>query len=62
MAKAIFHRRFDATDIRRGVSMRIDPSPDPQSLPTWVIDLAVAAGAATRFVKAKPVQITREDS
>lgn len=52
MAKAIFHRRFFATDHRRGVSRRIDPSETPQTIPAWMIDLAVKAGAATR--KEKP--------
>ncbi|MDO5621916.1 MAG: hypothetical protein Q4G24_10645 [Paracoccus sp. (in: a-proteobacteria)] len=48
MAKATFHRRFDATDIKRGVSRRIEPTGTPQTFPAWVIDLAVEAGAATR--------------
>ncbi|GEK71341.1 hypothetical protein [Paracoccus denitrificans] len=48
MAKAIFHRRFDATDTTKGVSIRIEPMEKPQSYPEWVIAKAVAAGAATR--------------
>lgn len=48
MAKATFHRRFDATDLGRGVSIRIEPSKTPKTFPAWVIDLAVEAGAATR--------------
>lgn len=54
MAKAIFNKRFDATDTTKGVSMRIHPDPEPQSIPAWAIDLAVEAGAATR-VEAEPV-------
>ena len=48
MAKATFHRRFDATDPRRGVSRRIEPTDGPKTFPAWIIDLAVKAGAATR--------------
>ena len=48
MAKATFHRRFDATDPRRGVSRRIEPTDGPKTFPAWIIDLAVEAGAATR--------------
>jgi hypothetical protein len=48
MAKATFHRRFDATDTTRGVSKRIEPTDGPKTFPAWIIDLAVKAGAATR--------------
>lgn len=48
MAKATFHRRFDATDTKRGVSVRIEPTDGPKTFPAWVIDRAVEAGAATR--------------
>ena len=48
MAKATFHRRFDATDTKRGVSKRIEPTDSPKTFPAWIIDLAVKAGAATR--------------
>lgn len=48
MAKATFHRRFDATDVHKGVSVRIEPSAAPQTFPAWIIDQAVEAGAATR--------------
>ena len=48
MAKATFHRRFDATDTKRGVSIRIQPTDGPKIFPAWIIDLAVKAGAATR--------------
>lgn len=48
MAKATFHRRFDATDGKKGVSVRIHPTDGPKTFPAWVIDLAVKAGAATR--------------
>lgn len=54
MAKAIFNRRFDATDTRRGVSIRIYPGEAPQSFPEWVVALAVEAGAATRHKPTKP--------
>jgi len=53
MAKAVFHRRFDATDATKGVSIRIEPKDTPQSFPEWVIAKAEAAGAATRS-KPKP--------
>ena len=53
MAKAVFHRRFNATNVKRGVSIRIEPLGKPQSFPEWVIAKAEAAGAATR-VKSKP--------
>lgn len=48
MAKATFHRRFNATDTKRGVSKRIEPTDGPKTFPAWIIDLAVKAGAATR--------------
>ena len=48
MAKATFHRRFDATDTTRGVSIRIQQTDGPKTFPAWIIDLAVKAGAATR--------------
>lgn len=51
MAKAVFHRRFDATDITKGISIRIEPMGAPQSFPEWVIARAVAAGAAARVQK-----------
>ena len=54
MAKAIFSRRFNATDIKKGVSIRIEPMGTPQTFPEWVIAQAEAAGAATRYVKPKP--------
>lgn len=54
MAKAIFNRRFDATDTRRGISIRIHPKDAPQSFPEWVIALAVDAGAATRNKPTNP--------
>ena len=46
MAKAIFSRRFNFTDPKRGTSWRIDPSEKAQSFPQRVIDAAVEAGAA----------------
>ena len=48
MAKATFHRRFNATDTTKGVSLKIEPTDGPKTFPAWVIDLAVEAGAATR--------------
>ena len=48
MAKAIVRRRFDATDARKGVSRRIEPSDQPQTLPAWVVETGVSAGAAER--------------
>lgn len=48
MAKAIFHRLFDATDASKGVSVRVQPSDAPQSYPEWIIAAAEEAGAATR--------------
>lgn len=51
MAKAVFHRRFDATDTTKGVSIRIRPMETPQTFPEWMIAMAVAAGAATRSQK-----------
>lgn len=53
MAKAIFNRRFDATDIKRGVSIRIEPGEAPQEFPDWVIVAAEKAGAATRVTSPK---------
>lgn len=49
MAKAVFHRRFDATDTRKGISIRVQPAPEPQNYPEWVIAKAEKAGAATRI-------------
>lgn len=51
MAKAVFHRRFDATDTKKGVSIRVEPLDTPQTFPEWVIAKAEAAGAATRITK-----------
>ena len=48
MAKATFHRRFNATDTTKGVSLKIEPTDSPKTFPAWMIDLAVKAGAATR--------------
>ena len=48
MAKATFHRRFNATDTTKGVSLKIEPTDGPKTFPAWIIDLAVKAGAATR--------------
>ena len=48
MAKATFHRRFNATDTKRGVSLKIEPTDGPKTFPAWIVDLAVKAGAATR--------------
>lgn len=48
MAKAVFNRQFDATDTTKGVSIRVRPSGDSQTLPRWVIAQAVEAGAAVR--------------
>ncbi|AWX94000.1 hypothetical protein DPM13_16405 [Paracoccus mutanolyticus] len=52
MAKAVFHRRFDATDTKKGVSIRVEPLDTPQTFPEWVIAKAEAAGAATRMPRA----------
>lgn len=48
MAKAIVNKVHNATDTTKGVSVRLRPDPEPQTLPVWVIDSAVNAGAATR--------------
>ena len=48
MAKATFHRRINATDTKKGVSLKIEPTDGPKTFPAWIIDLAVKAGAATR--------------
>ena len=48
MAKAIVHRRFNATDLKKGTSLRIDPHDDARSYPEWVIAAGEAAGAVTR--------------
>lgn len=45
--KALFHRTFNATDLKNGVSKQVAASDLPQTLPRWVIDMAVAKGAAT---------------
>lgn len=50
MAKAQFNRLFNATDAKRGVSLRIEPHQAFRTYPAWVIDKAEAAGAATRYV------------
>lgn len=48
MAKAVFSRRFDATDTKKGISIRVNALEDPQTQPEWVIAKAVEAGAAVR--------------
>lgn len=48
MAKAIVHRQFDATDLTKGTSMRINPHDDPKNYPAWVIAAGEAVGAAVR--------------
>ncbi|WP_312529920.1 hypothetical protein [Paracoccus sp. (in: a-proteobacteria)] len=65
MAKAIFHRRFNATDPKKGISIRVDASAEPQTLPEWVIAKAEEAGAATRQIpkpKAPAATGTSKDS
>ena len=47
MAKAIVTKVHNATDISKGVSIRLLPDPEPQTHPAWVIESAVEAGAAT---------------
>ena len=54
MAKATVQRRFDATDMRKGVSLRIDPHDDARSYPEWVLAKGEAAGAITREDKTAP--------
>lgn len=54
MAKAVFHRLFNATDTKKGVSIRIEMMGKPKSFPEWVIAKAETAGAATRYVKTQP--------
>lgn len=61
MAKAIFHRLFNATDTTIGVSIRVQPSEKPQSFPQWVITKAVEAGAATPYTKPRQVPDTGEN-
>lgn len=56
MAKAVFHRRFDATDTKKGISIRIQPSSEAQEFPAWVIDKAVKAGVATREERKAPAK------
>ena len=56
MAKAIVHKTFDATDITRGVSIRVYPSCRPQTLPSWVIAKGEAAGAAHRYINQTAVK------
>lgn len=53
MAKAVFTRRFDATDTTKGISIRIYPASEPQTYPEWVIAKAERAGAATRITTQK---------
>ena len=48
MAKAIVTKVHNATDISKGVSIRLLPDPKPQTYPAWVFESAVEAGAATR--------------
>lgn len=61
MAKAIFTRRFDATDTTKGVSIRIEASDRPQTFPAWVIDRAVEAGAATRVPRKRSTRTATGD-
>ena len=48
MAKAIVHRRFNATDLKKGTSLRIDPHEDARNYPEWVLAAGDAASAITR--------------
>lgn len=48
MAKAIVHRRFNATDLKKGTSLRIDPHEDARNYPEWVLAAGDAAGVITR--------------
>ena len=61
MAKAIFHRLFNATDTKIGVSIRVQPSEKPQSFPQWVITKAIEAGAATPYTKPRQVPVKEEN-
>ena len=51
MAKASVQRRFNATDLRKGTSLRIDPHEDARTYPEWVLAIGEAAGAITREEK-----------
>lgn len=62
MAKAIFSREFNATDVKLGVSIRVRPSVEPQLFPSWVIDLAVAKGAAERVDPPRKAKAAKEDT
>lgn len=48
MTKAIVSRQFNASNPKKGVSIRVEASAEPQTLPVWVIEAGEAAGAATR--------------
>ncbi len=54
MAKATVQRRFDATDMKKGTSLRIDPHEDARNYPEWVLAIGEAAGAITREEKTAP--------
>lgn len=48
MAKAVFSRRFDASDTKKGISIRVEASDEAQPHPEWVVKQAEEAGAAKR--------------
>lgn len=54
MASAIFKKVFNATDTKKGISIRVDPSEEPQTFPAWVIDAAVEKGVATKLEAETP--------
>jgi hypothetical protein len=54
MAKALFSKCFNFTDTRKGISWRVNPSPDPQEYPARVVNAAIKAGAAARVALGKP--------
>lgn len=46
MAKAVFRAVFRANHPVRGVTVKVRPHDEPRSYPRWIIDQAIAAGAA----------------
>lgn len=47
MAQATFHKDFNFSDMKKGISWRVNASLETQSFPQRVIDAAIEAGAAT---------------
>lgn len=61
MAKAIFHRAFHYTSMKRNAGWSVYPKDEPQYFPRELIDAAVKAGCAIEVLPGvRPVRAASE--